>query len=190
MAINLYSQLIDDIHACSGEQTWAYDDILAALPDKTFVRHYFVRPQTVFDRDSVYESISCYVVTDREFIVVNVDVTYEFAATGDLMTSVHHVPLEMVRDFQVLRRRSLDRERKGDVSGVAMQIRWGSSWSTDTLPASCDDPTCQADHGYMARTAGDDCEIVVDEKAMEKETFDKGLAFIGALETILSWERQ
>ena len=179
--VNLYDDLLAQIRAT--QQGGVIDDIADAIYGD--IRIFFVRPQTMFDRDSVYQSLSCYIVTSTQLVVVSSDVSYEFNPNGELLTSVHYVDLSQIRDFQVLRRRAFDGAQAGHVTAVAMRIRWGESYGVDTFPAGCDDPTCQADHGSVGRITGDDVEIVVDEST-DPQVFGCGTTFIAEFQRILA----
>lgn len=161
-------------------------DVRSALRHCGSVRSYFVRPQTLFDSDSVYESFTCYVVAGSALIVVLSDVSYEFSPEGEVLTTVQVVPLRAVRDFQLLRRRALpDGGGEGDLSALSMRLRWGGAWAADTLPAGCDDPACAADHGTVSRISGDDVEILL-EPALDAETLARGTVFVEELQAILA----
>ncbi|MDO4888774.1 MAG: DUF5998 family protein [Actinomycetaceae bacterium] len=178
---NRYAELVSELE----KNAAIADDLESILAARGAVRAYFVRPQTLFDRDSVFDSVTCYVVTDREIIIAFSEVSYEFNAEGELLTSVQVVSLQSITDFQVLRRRGLKGPDEGALTAVALRLRWGGAWNADTLPAGCDDPSCTADHGTVSRITGGDDEILLDS-SLDDETFAKGLRFIDRLQGLLA----
>ena len=186
MTVNRYAALVGELEAKAGGDAPVLADVRSALRHCGSVRSYFVRPQTLFDSDSVYESFTCYVVAGSALIVVLSDVSYEFSPEGEVLTTVQVVPLRAVRDFQLLRRRALpDGGGEGDLSALSMRLRWGGAWAADTLPAGCDDPACAADHGTVSRISGDDVEILR-EPALDAETLARGTVFVEELQAILA----
>ena len=51
------------------------------------IGRYFIRPETVFDQDSVYNSVGVFVLTDARLIVLVSDVSYEFSTEGEFITT-------------------------------------------------------------------------------------------------------
>lgn len=160
-------------------------DVVAALGRREDIRSFFVRPETVFDQDSVYDSIAAFVVTGNRLLVVVSDVSYEFNPQGEFITTTQFVNLASIRDFQIVRSRVADGPEAGALASVRMRLRWGAGWQHDIRPASCDNPSCDADHGYVAVITGDDGEIVLDH-TLDESTFRKGLKFIDELSAILA----
>ncbi len=155
-------------------------DVLHTLGPKAQVDAYFIRPETVMDDNSVYDSLAIYVVGDGRLTIIVSDISHEYAPEGEFLTSTFDTELSRIRDYQVVRRRVLDGDESGAYTGVIMRLRWGATLSADLLPGSCDDPNCTADHGYVGHLMGTDAEIVLDG-TLSRETFLKGLAFVEEL---------
>ena len=160
-------------------------DVAAALGPRSNVQTFFVRPETVFDQDSVYDSIAAFAVTGNRLLVVVSDVSYEFNPQGEFITTTQFVNLDSIKDFQIVRSRVADGPEAGALASVRMRLRWGAGWQHDIRPASCDNPNCDADHGYMAVITGDDGEIVLDH-TLDEATYFKGLRFIDEISRILA----
>ncbi len=140
----------------------------------------FVRPETLFDTDSVYEATPVFLLTATHLIVVLPDVTHEFIPSGELITSTQIVPLRSITDYQVIRRRVLDGPQAGAISVVQLRMRWGASRALDMRPASCEDPTCEAEHGYVGMSINEDGDVLLDT-TLDDATFARGLSFIDEL---------
>ena len=96
MNANRYEDFISELNELDDGDAPVARDVAAALKSDPEVLAYFVRPQTLFDSDSVYESVTCYAVTDSSLHVISSDVSYEFAPEGELLTSVRTLPLSML----------------------------------------------------------------------------------------------
>jgi hypothetical protein len=160
-------------------------DVAAALRPLDPMEAFFIRPETVFDQDSVFDAVAVYVLTARHLVIVATDVTYELSPAGDFVTTTQVVPLTHIRDYQIVRRRVLDGPEKGTLAAISLRLRWGGGWNVDVRPAACDDPTCEADHGYVAMGQTDDGELLLDS-SLSAEAFAEGLAFIDQLLTAVN----
>lgn len=149
------------------------------------IQTFYVRPETVFDADSVYDRIVAFVVTDRRLVLVYSDTNYEMDTRGEYVTTVQSIPLENLKDHQVIRRRAFKGERIGELNSILLRLRWGSSYNYDFQPGACDDPTCTNDHGYLGIATNEDFQIFLDRHA-DDTYFAEGVAFIEAVEEILS----
>ena len=185
MNANRYEDFISELNELDDGDAPVARDVAAALKSDPEILAYFVRPQTLFDSDSVYESVTCYAVTDSSLHVISSDVSYEFAPEGELLTSVRTLPLSMLRDVQLLRRRSLQGPHTGELSAIGIHAVWGGSWLIDSFPAGCEDPSCTLDHGSMAHAVAEDLDVFVDT-SLDAAVFSKGAEFILRLHEILA----
>lgn len=177
-----------ELASCVSKDSPILDDIAAVLRTCGSLRSYFVRPETVFDRDSVFDSVGVFMLTDTHLIIVVSDVNHEMNPAGELVTITQVVELSHINDFQIGRRRVLEGPERGAISAVHFRFRWGGSWAADIRPAACDDPHCEADHGFLGSFTGEDGEIVLDGSISEA-TFIQGLEFIDELTRRLSTGR-
>ena len=109
-------------------------DVAAALGPRSNVQTFFVRPETVFDQDSVYDSIAAFAVTGNRLLVVVSDVSYEFNPQGEFITTTQFVNLDSIKDFQIVRSRVADGPEAGALASVRMRLRWERGGSTIFAP--------------------------------------------------------
>lgn len=69
----------------------------------------------------------------------------------------------------------------GAASEVVLTIGWGAVSRIDLEPATCGDPSCEADHGYTGTSSNDDLSLRVSEVADGAEVVEQALAFAAAL---------
>ncbi|PWF24552.1 DUF5998 family protein [Ancrocorticia populi] len=185
MSVDQKPALLSELASIVAVDSPILGDLMDCLQGISQIRAYFVRPETVFDQDSVYNSVGVFVLTTNQLIILVSDVSYEFSPEGEFITTTQFVDLREIRDFQVIRRRIADGNSAGALSSVQMRLRWGASWQQDIRPATCDNPQCSADHGYMGMMSGDDAEVLLDS-SLEETTFRKGLSFIADLQRALA----
>ena len=67
---------------------------------------------------------------------------------------------------------------------VTLTLGWGTVSRIDLGPASCGDPTCDADHGYDGTITGDDISLRVSADADGEPIVAAALAFAHALSAV------
>lgn len=156
--------------------SYILDDINQAVGDDR-IDSFYVRPETLFDSDSVYERIVAFVLTDRRFVLIYSDTNYEMKSTGELVTTAQSIDLRRIVEHHLIRRRELEGENAGRLNSITLRLRWGSGFSQDLQPGGCDDPNCMNDHGYVGVIMNEDCQIFLDA-LQDAEYFDEGRQFI------------
>jgi hypothetical protein len=64
---------------------------------------------------------------------------------------------------------------------VTIGVAWGIASRIDLEPAACDNPDCDADHGYTGSVTADDLSLRVSAAAEGRPAVDAALAFARAL---------
>lgn len=158
-------------------------DIRHALGDDA-VQAFYVRPETVFDADSVYDRIVAFIVTDHRLILVYSDTNYEMDTRGEYVTTMQSVRLADINEHHVVRRREFQGESVGELNSILLRLRWGGAFNQDLQPGACEDPTCTNDHGYVGVVTNEDLQIFLD-RHVETTYFREGVEFIDRVEEIL-----
>ncbi len=127
--------------ALAGEEVWA------------FVAHH----EPTFDRDEIRRHMTVLVLTDSRIVLLHTDEH----PPDDLLprpytsTTSEAVGLDRVTSVVVTRIVSTS----GTLEEAVMTIGWGAVSRVDLEPARCDDPQCEADHGYTGSISGDDFSL-------------------------------
>ena len=79
---------------------------------------YFIKPETIMDDESVYDSIGVYVVSEGKLILIVSDISHDFSPTGELITTTIFTELSQIQDYQLVRRRVLAGEEQGAYTGI------------------------------------------------------------------------
>lgn len=159
------------------------DTVQTALGDEA-VRSFLVHHEATFDSDEVRRHVSTLVLTPTRLLVGHVD---EHPATGGspsfATASSEAIPLRDVRSV-VISRSVADPAgyRNGEAPAeVVLTIGWGAIARVDLLPAGCEDPDCDADHGYTGTVGHDDFSLRVSAAADGATGVDQALEFAAAL---------
>ncbi len=142
--------------------------VAAALGDEPVVAS-MVHHEATFDRDQIGRHVTVLVLTPTRLLVGHTD-DGEQPGASQALTTVETVPLRQVRSV-ALSQAVVHPERYGrgrqtePVVETWLVVGWGAVRRIDIEPASCGDPTCDADHGLTAQDVADDLSVRVSAAA-------------------------
>ncbi len=145
---------------------------------------YVVHHEATFDRDELRRHVTVLVLTANRLIVCHVDEhSGEEAELHYATASTEAVRLERVDSVVVTRVVSnpADHRPGGPTAEVVLTIGWGAVSRIDLEPAGCQDPSCEADHGFTGTSSNDDLAVRVSEAADGADVVAQVLHFAGAL---------
>jgi len=158
------------------------DGVAAALAGET-VDSYFVHHEPTIEHDEVRRHITVIVLTPTRLILAHTD---EHA--GDDMlpepytsTSTEAIALSAVKSVVVTRMVTNPTGGPKPPVEAVVTIGWGGVGRIELEPAGCNDPNCDADHGYTGMLAGDDFSLRVSAAADGRDAVAGLLEFAGAL---------
>lgn len=146
-------------------------DALAGEPVSAFIVHH----EPTFDRDEIRRHMTVITLTPSRLVLTHTD---EYPG-DDLLprpytsTTSEAVSLSRVRSVVVTRMVSSQTKK---LEEVVLNVSWGAVSRIELEPAHCDDPDCDADHGYTGSQSGDDLSLRMSAAA------DGGVAVGGLLE--------
>ncbi|MBM9460236.1 phosphodiesterase [Nocardioides sp. zg-536] len=141
----------------------AVTDALGGEP----VVSYYVHHEPTFERDEVRRHQTVVVLTPTRLILAHTD---EHAG-DDLLpepytsTSTEAVSLSAVSSVVITRMSTDPTGRSRPPAEAVLTIGWGAVSRVDLEPAGCDDPQCDADHGYTGMLSSDDFSLRVSAAA-------------------------
>ena len=150
-------------------------DAVAGEQTRAFVVHH----EPTFDREEIRRHMTVLVLTPSRVIVAHTD-----EHPGDDLlprpytsTTAEAVALSRVGSVLVTRMVAAHSQQ---LEEAVMTISWGAISRVELEPARCDDPNCEADHGYSGSITGDDFTLRLSSAA------DGGTA----VERLLEFARQ
>ena len=144
---------------------------------------FFVHHEPTFDRDEVRRHLSVVVLTPTRLILAHTD-EHE---GDDLLpepytsTSTEAISLTAVKSVVVTRMIANPTSGPSKPAEAVMTIGWGGVTRVDLEPAGCNDPNCDADHGYTGVLASDDFSLRVSAAADGPDAVTGLLAFAESL---------
>lgn len=129
-------------------------DALASEAVRAFVVHH----EPTFEHDEIRRHLTALVLTPTRLVLVHTD---EHAPDSLLprpytSTTSEAVPLSALRSVVVSR---VVTATQGQLEEAVLTLGWGAMSRVELEPAQCQDPHCEADHGYSGSVSGDDFSL-------------------------------
>ncbi|MDR0482086.1 MAG: DUF5998 family protein [Cellulomonadaceae bacterium] len=188
-ASSIPAALFDEItHAGYFPQLVA--DVLDVTLAGESVEGYLVQPETTFDEE-LRRHLTVLVLTKTRLIATHVDDHEgddDYPASAAATTEA--VPLSGIRSVAMTHLVARPAEYSNGLTQSATELNlaigWGGGSRIDLTPASCGDPDCTGDHGYMGQTMPDDIVIRVSGAAEGPAALERALAFAQQLSVATS----
>lgn len=145
-----------------------------------------VHHEATFDRDEVGRHVTVLVLTPTRLVVAHTD-DGDRPGASEALTTVETVPLRQIRSValtQVVAHP--ERFGRGRHPQHAVEtwlvVGWGAVRRVEIEPATCGDPTCDADHGLTAQDVADDLTVRVSAAADGEAAVARLVAFGSTLQ--------
>lgn len=180
----LEPQLRADIERSGYYPALVSDTLQTALACEP-VQAYVVHHEATFDHDELRRHVTVLALTPTRLIVGHTDENPadETSAVPYATSSTEAVRIERI-DSVVVTRVVGDPATHltgSPVRECVVTIGWGAVSRIDLEPASCGDPSCEADHGYTGTASNDDLSLRVSEAADGADVVSHALEFAAAL---------
>ena len=159
------------------------DAALAGEPVVSFLVHH----EPTIDRDEVRRHMTVAVLTPSRLILAHTDENPPDNLLPEpyTSTSTEAIGLTSVRSVVVNRMVANPARLRGRVPPPAeavLTVGWGGVAGVDLEPAMCDDPQCDADHGYTGTLVGDDLTVRMSVGGDGQERVSRLVRFGAALQ--------
>jgi hypothetical protein len=133
------------------------DGLRDAVADED-VLAYVLHHEPTFDRDEIRRHMTVLVLTPTRVVLLHTDEhpPDDMLPHPYTSTTSEAVPVTQVRSVVVTRMVSSVTNR---LEEAVVTIGWGAVARVDLEPAHCDDPECEADHGFTGSVTGDDFSL-------------------------------
>ncbi len=169
------------------DRTGYYPEVVAdAVAEAVGGEHvvsFYVHHEPTFERDEVRRHQSVIVLTPSRLILAHTD-----EHTGDDLlpepytsTSTEAVNLSAVSSVVVTRMTANPTAGPQPPVEAVLTIGWGAVHRVDLEPAGCNDPECEADHGYTGTLSSDDFSLRVSAAADGSDAVPGLLSFAASL---------
>ncbi|MGH8868461.1 MAG: DUF5998 family protein [Actinomycetes bacterium] len=155
----------------------AVDAAVGAEP----VRSFLVHQETTLDHSEVRRHVTVLVLTPSRLVVGHTDdhAPDETSSHPYATSSTEVVPLDAVTSVVVTRVVPDPAAYRpgGTPRELVLTVGWGAVGRLDLEPATCADPSCEADHGYTGTLNADDLSLRVSEAGDGADVVAQAVAF-------------
>ncbi|MFC0675160.1 DUF5998 family protein [Brachybacterium hainanense] len=178
MTTALPSALVSELEA-SGYFPQAAAACLARGLRSAPVQAHLVRPETTFDGNEVRRHLTVLVLTARHLVVTHLDdEPADELNPSQVVATTERVRLDRVGSMGLSQVFTTEgTSLHGQESEVTLGISWGGSRRLDLERAWCEDPECQADHGYTGTSAPSDLALRISALADGPGAVASAIAF-------------
>ncbi len=182
MTAHLPQALRDSIVACGYFPEIIESTVARSLGSEQIVAA-VVHHEATFDLDELHRHATVLILTPTRLVVSHTD-DAEAEGTPQALSTVETVPLRQIRSVSLTSVVSNPAHfRGGEPSDEAwLSVGWGIMRRVELQPATCGDPSCEADHGYDAQDMADDLTVRMSVAADGDENVTKLVDFATALQ--------
>lgn len=160
------------------------DVVDVSLAGEDVVSH-LVHLETTFFGSEVRRHLTALALTPTRLLVTHVDdhPAGPDAPSGMALATTEAVPLAQVRSV-ALTHEFLAPEKhrpRSTPTVLVLAIGWAAVNRVELAPAQCEDPDCEADHGYSGTLAADDLVVRVSGEAEGPDAVQEAIEFARAL---------
>ncbi|PWH05837.1 hypothetical protein DEO23_11625 [Brachybacterium endophyticum] len=143
------------------------------------VRAHLVRPETTFDGPEVRRHLTVLVITARHLVVTHLDDDpADELNPSQVVSTTERIRLDQVRTTGMSQVFDSDGTRvRGSEAEVTIAVTWGGSRRLELERTWCEDPECQADHGWNGSLAPADLALRVSALADGQDAVDAAVRF-------------
>jgi hypothetical protein len=140
---------------------------------------FYVHHEPTFERDEVRRHLTVVVLTPTRLILAHTDEHAGDDLLPEPYTSTSSEAIRLSAVTSVVVTRMVANPTKGPTppAEAVMTLGWGGVSRVDLEPAGCDDPQCEADHGYTGVLASDDFSLRVSAAADGQDAVARLLSF-------------
>ena len=183
MSTSTRDALRTDVETCGYYPDLVLDSVLLTVGDEE-VCDFVVHHEPTFNHDQIHRHLTILVLTPTRLVVGHTDdhtpEGHQSGGSGPLQaaTSAESVPLRAVDTVTLTRVvTEPDRYHRDAVTETWLTLNWGSLRRIELEPATCADPSCDADHGFSGSLVGDDLVVRMSSAADGKQSVDRLIAF-------------
>lgn len=173
------SGLEKDVAACGYFPDLITDGMVMAIGDEDLVRH-LVHHEATFAEASLHRHLTVLALTPTRLIVGHTDEHTIELAPMQAASTTEAVSLDRFTSVALTRIVSRPEKygtRASRVEEAWLSVGWGTMRRADLEPAACDDPTCEADHGYTGSVVVEDLTVRMSAAADGIDTVMKLVEF-------------
>lgn len=159
--------------------------LLQAIGDEE-VSASLLHHEATFTSSELHRHVTVLVLTPTRFVVAHTD-DGDAPGVTQAITTVETVPLRKIVSVgvtQVAARPETFKRGRSPLAEAWLVVNWGTARRVESEPASCGDPTCDAEHGYTATDLADDLMVRMSAAADGEDALANLVAFGSLLQRV------
>ena len=134
---------------------------------------HLVHHEATFLGSEAHRHLTVLVLVEGGFIICHADE----AVLGRALVTPEMIRLDAIESVVLTQSVADPASPNAGLAEAWLTVIWGATRRLDLGPASCDDPTCDADHGYAGVSTSDDYVVRMSRDADGAGTLDRLVAF-------------
>lgn len=180
-----WAELADEVMRTGYYPELLNDSLATAIAGES-VDAFVLSHETTFEGDELRRHMTVAVLTPSRLVVSHTDELppepgRQFASATTSTEAVRISSLGSVVIQRLVSEPAHYGESGSEVQEVVVTIGWGAVSRLDLAPAGCEDPNCQADHGFTGSAVNDDLTIRVARAADGEQRLRQAWEFAAAL---------
>ena len=151
---------------------------------------YVMQHEATFDQEALHRHMTVVALTPTRLIISHTDENApdEIRSFLTATSASEAVKLTAINSVVVSRTYRDPANISGDdsIEEVVITLGWGAVNRHEIAPAMCDDPNCEAEHGFSANSVNEDLSIRVSKAADGAARVRQAMAFAKALSEVTS----
>lgn len=172
--------LIEEVADC-GFYPSLVSQALAGAVGRREVIGYLVHHEATFAGHEVNRHMTVLTLVDRALIICHADEGEQ----GRAIVTTELVKLSAINSVVLTQSVADPAARKPGLAEAWLTVIWGATRRIDLGPGACEDPNCDADHGYTGVSAADDYVLRMSRDADGQESTQKLVEFGGLLQGVV-----
>lgn len=144
-------------------------DVVAEALDGTAPDSHLVQLETTFDRDEIHRHITVLVLAGDVLHITHLDDQQYDEAGHEVVALVNTESIAAAKVHSVTLTYAYYKPQQyapgHPISEVNLSVAWTGTRNMDLQPAACEDPHCEADHGYTGVSAVQDVVLRISAEA-------------------------
>lgn len=169
---HLPQTLLDEVADCGFYPAVVISTLAGAIGRRPIVGH-LVHHEATFAGHEVHRHLTVLALVDGAFIICHADE----GERGNALVTTELIRLATIDSVILTQSVANPDSPRAGLAEAWLTLVWGSTRRIDLGPASCDDPSCDADHGYSGVSTSDDYAVRMSRDADGSDSLSKLVAF-------------
>lgn len=140
-----------------------------------------VQVEATFDHESMFNHLSALALTQTTLVQLHVDEQAD--GTAMIASAIH--PIRTIRGVSFMEVVGAPASAETSTQEMTIAINLGAVRRSDIDPLHCDDPMCDAEHGFQMLTLPDDINMRISAAADGVEALQRAEKFVDTLRQLM-----